>query len=226
MKHTIMVLGLAMVIALGLVLAACEGPVGEQGPQGEAGPRGQRGLQGDQGIQGEQGRRGAVGQRGYEGGIPLGRASKGTTLIISVQDIKRVQEIRYRGSNDLHYLVSPSDPENQMVALLLNIHNQDAARVLITVDESAAELRGEGFNDRYGVVDVTPENQRNVRVVDETHPSEDVIMPFIAGSIENDGVPGLPRGHSVEGWVVFEVPKGIKLTTLRWAAGDTVFIGE
>ena len=159
-------------------------------------------------------------------GIPLGRASKGNTLIISVQDIKRVQEIRYLGGNGLHYLVSPSDPEKQLVALLLIIHNQDAARVIITVDEKAAELRGEGPDDRYGVVDVSPENERNVRVVGETHPSENLLVPFIAGSIEKDGVPGLPQGHSVEGWVVFEAPEGIRLTALRWEAGGIVFIGE
>ena len=160
------------------------------------------------------------------GGIPLGRASKGNTLIISVQDIKRVQEIRYLGGNGLHYLVSPSDPEKQLVALLLIIHNQDAARVIITVDEKAAELRGEGPDDRYRVVDVSPENERNVRVVGETHPSENLLVPFIVGSIEKDGVPGLPQGHSVEGWVVFEAPEGIRLTALRWVAGDIVSIGE
>ena len=160
------------------------------------------------------------------GGLPLGLASKGTTLIISVQDIKRVQEIRYLGTDELHYLVVPSNVENQLVALLLNIHNQDAARVLMTVDEEAAELRGEGPNEKYGVVDVTPENQVNVSVVEESHPSEDLILPFIVGSIALDGVPGLPQGHSVEGWVVFETPKGIRPTTLRWAAGDIVFIGE
>ena len=160
------------------------------------------------------------------GGIPLGRASKGNTLIISVQDIKRVQEIRYLGGNGLHYLVSPSDPEKQLVALLLIIHNQDAARVIITVDEKAAELRGEGPDDRYGVVDVSPENERNVRVVGETHPSENLLAPFIVGSIEKDGVPGLPQGHSVEGWVVFEAPEGIRLTALRWVAGDIVLTGE
>ena len=160
------------------------------------------------------------------GGIPLGRASKGNTLIISVQDIKRVQEIRYLGGNGLHYLVSPSDPEKQLVALLLIIHNQDAARVIITVDEKAAELGGEGPDDRYGVVDVSPENERNVRVVGETHPSENLLAPFIVGSIEKDGVPGLPQGHSVEGWVVFEAPEGIRLTALRWVAGDIVLTGE
>ncbi len=96
--------------------------------------------------------------------------------------------------------------------------------MLMTVDEEAAELRGEGPNEKYGVVDVTPENQVNVSVVEESHPSEDLILPFIAGSIALDGVPGLPQGHSVEGWVVFEVRKGAKLQELRWPAGDNVCI--
>ena len=43
-------------------------------------------------------------------------------------------------------------------------------------------------------------------------------MKFISGAFD------LKKDMCIEGWVVFEVPKDMKIRTLRWRAGDTIFV--
>ncbi len=156
---------------------------------------------------------------GGGGSLSPGKGGKGETLIIQIEDINRVQEIRYQGTDRNHYLVVPASRDNELVALRLNVHNAEATRVLMTVGGQAAELRGAGSTEEYTLLDLTPQNVENVRVVDSTHPAENRFVPFIAGPIE------LPQGHSVVGWVVFEVPRGTKLREIRWdAGGDVIYI--
>lgn len=152
-------------------------------------------------------------------GLPVGKAFRGDALIISFEEVKRASEIRYYGLDEKHYLVVPSSLDNELVAIRLGVHNDRATRVLIDVTEETGELRGFAHDEKWGLVDVTPENEENVRVVETSHPNEDLFVPFISGSME------LPQGFSVDGWIVFEVPKGIKLKEMRWeAGGDVIFI--
>jgi len=41
---------------------------------------------------------------------------------------------------------------------------------------------------------------------------------FLEGSFD------LPRGTSLDGWMVFEIPKGTEIKTLRWRAGDSITV--
>ena len=41
---------------------------------------------------------------------------------------------------------------------------------------------------------------------------------FLEGSFD------LPRGHSLDGWMVFEIPKDTEIKNLRWRAGDSITI--
>ena len=41
---------------------------------------------------------------------------------------------------------------------------------------------------------------------------------FVAGSFQ------IPKDFSVDGWIVFEVPKGVEFSELRWRAGDSITI--
>ena len=148
-------------------------------------------------------------------------AREGENLIIGIEDIELVQEVRFQGTDEKHYLVVPSSSDNELVVLRLNVYNQGAAVVQMTVDEEAAELRGVGPTERYKLLDLhrlDELSQENLQVLGDPHPSENLYVPFIAGPIE------LQQGLSVVGWVVFEVPEGTELTELRWSAGDTVCI--
>ena len=150
--------------------------------------------------------------------LPVGKGAKGETLRISIEEINRVQEIRYQGNDLNHYLVVPSSKDNELVVMRLIVHNSEATRVLMTVDEQAAEVRGFGPDEKYRPLDLTLQNEKNVKVAEGSHPSENLFVPFIAGSVE------LPQGYSVVGWIVFEVPNGTRLREMRWEAGDIVYI--
>ena len=41
---------------------------------------------------------------------------------------------------------------------------------------------------------------------------------FLAGSFQ------IPKDHSIDGWMVFEAPKGTEFSELRWRAGDSITI--
>ena len=156
------------------------------------------------------------------GQLTPGEASKGQTLVVGIEEIIRVQELRFQGTDQKHYLVTPSNRDNELVAVRLTVSNEDAAVVQMIVNEEAAQLRGFGPNERYQLLDLYRLDElsgENLQVVEGSHPSENLYVPFIAGPIE------LQQGLSVVGWVVFEVPNGIKLRQMRWGAGDTVFVG-
>ena len=156
--------------------------------------------------------------------LSAGKAGKGETLTVTIHEVRRVQEIRFQGGDQKHYLVLPSSRDKELVTLHLQVYNGEATRVLMTVDEEAAELRGFEPNEKYPLVDLylSPEEllEKNVKEVQGSHPDEGLYDPFIAGPIE------LPQKYSVQGWVVFEVPTGTKLKEMRWGAGDTVFVGR
>ena len=153
-----------------------------------------------------------------DGQLPVGQARAGQTLVISIDEISRVQEVRYRGTDLNHYLIVPTSQDNELVVLRLNVHNAKATRVLMTVDTEAAELRGFEIRETYEIVDVTPTNNENVKLGEGPHPSECLSECFIWGPIS------LEQGHSVIGQVLFETPKGTKLKELRWVAGDIVHV--
>ena len=164
-----------------------------------------------------------VGACADSGLLPVGKRAKGSTLIITIEDIARVREIRFLGTDQTHYLVVPDDSANELVVLRLSVFNADSTRVLMTVDEEAVELRGVNSNEVYTPVNLfLPGDElvgkENVTVVQESHPSENRYTPIIAGPIK------LPQNNAIDGWIVFEVPKGAKLREMRWDAGDTVFI--
>ncbi len=118
-----------------------------------------------------------------------------------------------------HYLVTPSSPDNELVAINIQVHNREANTVAMEIEGDAVELRGFGIDEAYTLLDVTPNNTANVSDVPDTHSSENRFTPFVRGV-----VPDLPLGNSLTGWIVFEIPKGAGLRELKWDTGDTVFI--
>ena len=163
------------------------------------------------------------------GSLPIGRGAKGESLIVTIELVQRVQEIRFLGTDGVHYLVTPLAGGNELIAARIQVHNDEATRVLLTVDDEAAELRGFERAERYAPLDMYDLESligTHVRIVEEGHPSEDRFVPFLAGPISVAGINGLPQGHSVTGWMVFEVPQGTKLKELRWGAGDVVYVSS
>ena len=118
-----------------------------------------------------------------------------------------------------HYVVTPSSPDNELVAINLQVFNRESNTVAMEIVGDAVELRGFGIDEAYTLLDVTPNNTVNVTSTPDSHPSENRFTPFVRGV-----VPDLPLGNSLIGWIIFETPKGAGLRELKWDTGDTVFV--
>ena len=118
-----------------------------------------------------------------------------------------------------HYLVTPSSPDNELVAINIQVYNRESNTVAMEIEGDAVELRGFGIDEAYTLLDVTPNNTANVSDAPGPHSSDNRFTPFVRGV-----VPDLPLGNSLLGWIIFEIPKGAGLRELKWDTGDTVFV--
>ena len=95
--------------------------------------------------------------------LPVGIPSKGSTLIIGIEDFTRVSEIRFRGSDENHYLVVPAQlaPTNAPRRIQSRKSSYD--------HEESAVLRGFGINEVYKPLDLYLSGEElNVTVVQES----------------------------------------------------------
>ena len=140
------------------------------------------------------------------------------------------------------YRLTPEDADNELVILRVKVENHTATTAAINIDTESAQLR-DFLQGRYFPIDVetraepvgipeqyadrcnfpvNPEDPADcVRFLwnatyDETQPDGSVKPVRLAQE--------LPRGTGLDGWLVFEVPKGAALRTFRWSAGDTISI--
>ena len=156
--------------------------------------------------------------------LAVGNSAKGDTLVVAIFEIARVPEIRYMGTDQNHYLLAASGQDLELVALRLQVLNRESTQVIVNMDDKAAVLRGFNLEEEYPIVDAGVRSTR----VEELHPEENRYVcpsgnqpdcwPFIAGAI------ALPLSYRLDGWIVFEVPRGMRLREMRWDAGDTIHI--
>lgn len=147
----------------------------------------------------------------------LGKYYRGRILDISVVTIDRVPELRYSTIDPekviRHYRLIPKDASSELILLRLKVENHTATSAALTVDEQAAELR-DFFQGKFFPIDVSS----RVKEVPDPPGKQGRSLVFITGPLE------LQMGTGVDGWMVFEAPKGTKIRDLRWRAGDTLTI--
>jgi plastocyanin len=57
-----------------------------------------------------------------------------------------------------------------------------------------------------------------VEEADSVRKQQEMIILFLEGSFN------LPKNTAIDGWMVFEVPEGTEIKTLRWRAGDSITV--
>jgi hypothetical protein len=112
-----------------------------------------------------------------------------------------------------HWRITPSQPELELVLLHIKVENHTATSVIVTVDEDAAELR-DFASTIYRPLTVS---QRVQETVEPPGPQGRSLV-FVQGDME------LKRDCGVDGWLVFEAPKGTKFREFRWRASDSLSI--
>ena len=152
--------------------------------------------------------------------LNVGRVTKGVDLEITVNELKKIPEIRYSGSEDeTHFVVTPDNASDELVVLRLDLHNTGVEVLNLTLDQDSAELRGFGPREIHKLLDLSSENTANVQATNPGH-TEDRYRPFLTGPQY------LLPGRSMRGWIAFQVPKGIRIKEIRWNAHEVIYLTE
>ena len=138
-------------------------------------------------------------------------AVRGRSIEIHAERPVILEKVSYSTGSGEHRVLRPRASNRQLAAVLVTVVNRTSTVMPLLVDPDAARLgdrRGERIGamdpfDRFGTVDVPD--------VDE-----DKYAPLLWGDIQLD------RNFQVQGWVIFDVPKGLTLGTLWWDEVDEV----
>lgn len=157
----------------------------------------------------------------------IGRYYEGRTLTVSVQEEKRGSELLYTFVDSeqvrQHYRISVSSDELELVMFRISVGNHKATSAIVNIDEQSAQLldfaRGKYFP--INVFDAAEE------VGAPENPADESYLEFLWNATQADGTSqafDLKQDFSVNGWMLFEVPKGTRFRELRWRAGDSLTI--
>lgn len=167
----------------------------------------------------------------------FGRYFRGRTLDLSVVALERLPELRYSTMGPQqefrHFRLIPSKPEFELVLVRLKVENHTATSAILNVDQQGAELR-DFFQGKYFPLDISLREQGgrmeqvadppgrkgwSVKLIQATPDGQTVPgQGFIHGAFE------LRKDTGVDGWMVFEVPKGTRFRELWWRAGDALTV--
>ena len=142
------------------------------------------------------------------GGEPEGRAVAGRNIEVHTNLPVVVDSAFFKGTDGKTKVITPSASNRQLVVLKPTIVNRTSTVIPLLVDTEAANI-GDRRSRRFPAVDpilkarsIDSEIQETPKVID--------ISPVLWGEVE------LPRKTQVEGYIVFDVPKGVILGTLFW----------
>ncbi len=137
--------------------------------------------------------------------------ARGRSLEVHTSHPVIVEKVAFRDNNGQHRVIRPRASNRQLVLLDITIVNRTSLITPLLIDGESAQI-GDRRGERIDAVDPFEAS----RVVDAADPEEDLYSPFLWGQIELD------REFQVQGWMVFDVPKGLILGSLWWEEVDTI----
>ena len=138
-------------------------------------------------------------------------SSRGRSLEVHTTHPLIVDKVAFRDVSGQHRVIRPKASNRQLVLLDVTLVNRTSLITPLLIDEEAAQI-GDRRGERIDAIDPFEAS----RVVDRADPDEDLYTPFLWGQIELD------KEFQVQGWVVFDVPKGLILGSLWWEEVDTI----
>lgn len=122
-----------------------------------------------------------------------------------------VDKVAFKDNSGQHRVIRPKASNRQLVLLDITLVNRTSLVTPLLIDKEAAQI-GDRRGERIYAIDPFEAS----RVVDSAEPDEDLYTPFLWGQIELD------KEFQVQGWMVFDVPKGLILGSLWWEEVDTI----
>ena len=141
-------------------------------------------------------------------------SARGRQLDFIADDPRWGDEVIFTDGLGQMRLIRPKASNRQIAVINIIVANRSTTMVSLLLNESAVEL-GDRRSDRLEAID--PFNADVLEPGYEGHRGAVVLGdPPLWGEVE------LTKGFQIEGWFVFDVPKGLKLGTLWWNQADTV----
>jgi hypothetical protein len=149
----------------------------------------------------------------FGGSASLGRTFQGPILEVTPVEMFNVPEVVYQEDDKTTYVIKPSDG-NDLLVLHTRVGNHAADKAFLNIDGQPAEvtLSNGGTFKAINTAEVKQPFDS------DTHPSLNRYIPFIRGTQELD------KGYELNGWLVFDVPRGGQVQQFKWEAGGDVII--
>ena len=147
------------------------------------------------------------------GDDPTGTARVGRSLEIHLSDPVVAQKMTYKAGPE-DRVIQAGASNRQLAMVKVTVVNRTSTVVLLVVDGDVAQIgdrRGQRIGSLNPLIDY--------KLLDAPDPSAaEGFLPFLWGEIE------LSIGSQVEGWMVFEVPVGLRLGTFWWDEVDYIIL--
>lgn len=145
------------------------------------------------------------------GGEPEQVASSGRSLEIRSSYPAIVEKVAFTDSAGVSRVIRPKASNRQLVLLNIAVVNRTSLVTPLLIDSEAAQI-GDRRGERIDAIDPFAAS----KPTDPGDPDENLYSPFLWGEVNLD------REFQVEGWMVFDVPKGLVLGSLWWDEVDSV----
>jgi hypothetical protein len=149
----------------------------------------------------------------FGGSASWGRTFQGPILEVTPVESFTVPEVVYKEDDQNTYVIRPSDG-NDLLVLHARVGNHAATKAFLDIDNQPAEVTLANA----GAVKAINTAQVKQAFEGDQHPNLNRYIPFIRGTQE------LERGFELNGWLVFDVPKGDQIRQFKWEAGGDVII--
>ena len=144
---------------------------------------------------------------------PTGAAARGRSLEVHLSQPVVVQKMRYENGSEEH-IIQAGASNRQLALVKVTLVNRTSTVIPLKIERDAAQI-GDRRGQRIDALDPFTD----FKVADAPDPSAaDGFLPFLWGELE------LARFTQAEGWMVFEVPVGLRLSSFWWDEVDFIVL--
>jgi hypothetical protein len=143
--------------------------------------------------------------------------TRGRSLEIQVESPVLVEKVVWTDSDNQHRVLQAKATNRRLALVKITLVNRKSTIVPLLIDVQDVRI-----GDRRGerIFALNPFKERKVQETPD--PEENLYLPFLT-DVEGLKVE-LKRDFQVSGWMVFEVPLGLKLGTLWWNEVDDLSV--
>lgn len=147
------------------------------------------------------------------GGEPERLSGRGRSLEVHTTQPLIVDKLAFTDNAGQHLVIRPRASNRQLVLLNIAVINRTSLVTPLLIDTEAAQL-GDRRGERIDALNPF----EAAKVVEAADPEENMYAPFLWGDVQLD------RDFQVDGWMVFDVPKGLILGSLWWDEVDSIIV--